>query len=68
MREAGNHVITVIGFRTKDLIFYEDRLREVSDELIVSTDDGSYGYKGVVTVPMSITFTPDSVSAFKTCA
>ena len=52
MREAGNHVITVIGFRTKDLIFYEDRLRAVSDEVIVSTDDGSYGYKGVVTVPI----------------
>ena len=52
MREAGNHVITVIGFRTKDLIFYEDKLREASDELVVSTDDGSYGHKGVVTVPI----------------
>ncbi|MHB1132022.1 MAG: sulfide/dihydroorotate dehydrogenase-like FAD/NAD-binding protein [Chloroflexota bacterium] len=52
MREAGNHVITVIGFRTKDLIFYEDKLREASDELIISTDDGSYGFKGVVTAPI----------------
>ncbi|MHB1004271.1 MAG: sulfide/dihydroorotate dehydrogenase-like FAD/NAD-binding protein [Chloroflexota bacterium] len=52
MKEAGNHVITVVGFRTKDLIFYADRLAPYSDELIVSTDDGSYGYKGVVTLPI----------------
>ena len=52
MKEAGNHVITVIGFRTKDLIFYADRLQKYSDELIISTDDGSYGVKGVVTVPI----------------
>ena len=52
MRAAGNHVITVIGFRTKDLIFYEDKLREASDELIISTDDGTYGHKGVVTLPI----------------
>ncbi|MDA8217189.1 MAG: sulfide/dihydroorotate dehydrogenase-like FAD/NAD-binding protein [Dehalococcoidales bacterium] len=52
MKEAGNHVITVMGFRTKDLIFWEDRVRAASDEVIVSTDDGSYGYKGVVTLPI----------------
>ncbi len=52
MREAGNKVISIMGFRTKDLVFWEDRLRGVSDELIVTTDDGSYGRKGVVTAPL----------------
>ena len=52
MREAGNKVISIMGFRNKDLVFWEDRLHNVSDELIVTTDDGSYGRKGVVTVPL----------------
>jgi NAD(P)H-flavin reductase len=52
MAEAGNHVITIAGWRNKDLIFWADRLRDVSDELIVTTDDGSFGRKGVVTVPL----------------
>ncbi len=52
MREAGNKVITVMGFRTRDLMFWEDELRAVSNELIVVTDDGSCGRKGVVTEPV----------------
>ena len=52
MREAGNHVITIMGFRTKDLVFWEEELKRVSDELIMCTDDGSYGRKGVVTAPV----------------
>ena len=52
MRAAGNKVISIMGFRSKELVFWEDRLRSVSDELIVTTDDGSYGRKGVVTVPL----------------
>ena len=52
MKEAGNRVISIMGFRTKDLVFWEDRLRGVSDELIVTTDDGSYGRQGVVTAPL----------------
>jgi len=52
MREAGNKVISIMGFRNKVLVFWEDRLHNVSDELIVTTDDGSYGRKGVVTVPL----------------
>ena len=52
MRAAGNKVISIMGFRNKDLVFWEDRLHNVSDELIVTTDDGSYGRKGVVTVPL----------------
>ena len=52
LREAGNRVITIMGARNKDLLFWEDRLRAVSDELIVTTDDGSYARKGVVTEPL----------------
>ena len=46
MKEAGNTVITIIGARTKELVILEDELREISDELIVTTDDGSYGVEG----------------------
>ena len=52
LREAGNEVIGIIGARTRELIFWEEEMREVTDELIVCTDDGSYGCKGVVTVPL----------------
>jgi len=46
---TGNRTISIVGFRSKDLVFWEDRFREVSDELIVTTDDGTYGRKGFVT-------------------
>ncbi|MCX6085527.1 MAG: sulfide/dihydroorotate dehydrogenase-like FAD/NAD-binding protein [Caldiserica bacterium] len=49
MKEAHNHVITILGARTRDLLILEDDMRRVSDELIVTTDDGSYGTKGLVT-------------------
>ncbi|MCX6097795.1 MAG: sulfide/dihydroorotate dehydrogenase-like FAD/NAD-binding protein [Caldiserica bacterium] len=49
MKEAHNHVITILGARTRDLLILEDDMRNVSDELIVTTDDGSYGAKGLVT-------------------
>ena len=48
MREAGNRVISIIGARTKALLFWEDEMRAASDELYVTTDDGSYGVKGFV--------------------
>ena len=48
MRKAGNRVISIIGARTKELLFWEDRMRAASDELYVTTDDGSYGVKGFV--------------------
>ncbi len=51
-KEAGNRVVTVIAARTKDLIILEDQIRAYSDELIVMTDDGSYGQKGLVTEGM----------------
>ena len=52
MREKGNKVISIMGARNKELIFWEEELRRVSDELIVTTDDGSYGRKGMVTEPL----------------
>lgn len=52
MRKAGNRVISIMGARSKDLIFWEDELRRVSDQLIVTTDDGSYARKGLVTEPL----------------
>jgi NAD(P)H-flavin reductase len=48
-KEAGAYVIGVIGFRNRELIFWEDRFRRCCDELIVCTDDGSAGIKGPVT-------------------
>jgi NAD(P)H-flavin reductase len=52
MKAAGNRVITIVGARNKDLLFWRDRLADVSDELIITTDDGSAGRKGVVTEPI----------------
>jgi len=52
LKEAGNTIISIIGARTKSLIFWEEKMRNVSDELIVTTDDGSYGRKAVVTIPL----------------
>lgn len=52
MKKAGNYVISIVGARGKDLIILEDELRVVSDELIVCTDDGSHGRKGLVTEPL----------------
>ena len=49
MQEAGNHVISVLGARSKELFIMEKEMRSVSDEVIITTDDGSYGVKGLVT-------------------
>ncbi len=50
LEAAGNRVLSVMAGRSKDLIILEDKVRESSDEVIIMTDDGSYGEKGVVTV------------------
>lgn len=47
--EAGNHVVAVIGARSKDLLLFEKELKEFCPEVLISTDDGSYGHKGFVT-------------------
>ncbi len=49
MKGAGNRLISIIGARTKELLILEDEMRAISDELIVTTDDGSYGMHGFVT-------------------
>jgi homotetrameric NADPH-dependent glutamate synthase len=48
-RDAGNRTTSIMGFRSKGLIFWEDRFRAASDELLICTDDGSYGRPGFVT-------------------
>lgn len=52
LKQAGNYVISVIGARSQSLLFWEDKMRAQSDELIVCTDDGSYGRKSLVTEPL----------------
>ena len=52
LRKEGNKVISIIGARGDDLLFWKDRMRDVSDDLIVTTDDGSYARKGLVTEPL----------------
>jgi len=49
LKEAGNKVITILGAREKQLLILEDEIRATSDELIITTDDGSYGRQGLVT-------------------
>ena len=52
LREAGNKVITILGARSQGLLIWKDRINSVSDDLIITTDDGSEGIKGVVTDPL----------------
>ncbi len=52
LKAAGNHVISIIGARTRELLFWEEKMAAVSDELIVCTDDGTYGRKALVTQPL----------------
>jgi len=49
LKQAGNHTISIIGGRTKDLVILEDELKQVCDEVYPTTDDGSYGFHGFVT-------------------
>ena len=49
MKAAGNRVVSILGGRTKDLVIMEEKMRAASDDLLITTDDGSYGMKGLVT-------------------
>ncbi len=49
LKEVGNRVTAIIGYRSKEFVFWEDKMKSVSDELIISTNDGTYGKKGLVT-------------------
>jgi len=53
LQEAGNRVVGILGARTRDLIILEDEMAAVCDELVVTTDDGSYGRRGLVTVALA---------------
>jgi homotetrameric NADPH-dependent glutamate synthase len=48
-KAMGNRTVSILGFRNRDLVFWEEQFRDFSDELVVTTDDGSYGRKGFVT-------------------
>ena len=52
LKEAGNRVISILGARTKELLILEDQFAPISDELVVTTDDGSHGRKALVTEPL----------------
>jgi ferredoxin--NADP+ reductase len=52
MKKAGNRLIVILGARRRDLIILEDEMRALADEMIVCTDDGSYGRKALVTEPL----------------
>jgi NAD(P)H-flavin reductase len=51
-KQNGAYTISIVGFRSKDLMFWIDRFKAESDELIIATDDGSFGVKGLVTGPL----------------
>lgn len=53
MKEAGNKVISIIGARSKDILIMEDEINKVSDEVLITTDDGSYGIHGLVTTALA---------------
>jgi ferredoxin--NADP+ reductase len=68
LKKAGNKVFSIIGARNKDLLFWEERMKGISDELIVCTDDGSLGRKAVVTVPLKEMLENTSINAKKVWA
>lgn len=68
LKEAGNTVISIIGARNKSLLFWEDKMRAVSDELHICTDDGSYGRKALVTDPLKEVLEDRSRAAAKVWA
>ncbi len=53
LKEAGARVIGIMGARSSDLLFWRERMREVTDELVVTTDDGSMGRRGLGTEPLA---------------
>ncbi|OHB45012.1 MAG: ferredoxin-NADP reductase [Planctomycetes bacterium GWC2_49_10] len=52
MKQAGNKLISILGARNKELLILEDEFGAISDEIIIVTDDGSYGKKAIVTEPL----------------
>jgi len=60
-KAAGNEVITIIGAKSKDLLIYETEMQNVSDRLLITTDDGSRGMKGLVTAALKQTLEQERV-------
>jgi len=60
LKNHGNKITSIIGARSKSLLFWEDKIGNVSDHLIITTDDGSYGRKGLVTIPLKELLESDS--------
>ncbi|MFX0104671.1 MAG: sulfide/dihydroorotate dehydrogenase-like FAD/NAD-binding protein [Candidatus Hodarchaeota archaeon] len=63
LQRAGNKIISIIGARTKDFIFWKDKMAAVSDKFIVCTDDGSEGIEGFVTKPLEDLLRTEKISA-----
>lgn len=61
LKQAGNHVITILGAKNKDLMILAEECKSYSDELIVMTDDGSLGEKGLVTDAMKTVFAKEDI-------
>lgn len=53
LKDCGNKVISIIGARSKELLFMEEEMKKTSDELLITTDDGSYGTRGLVSEPLA---------------
>ena len=61
LKEAGCHLISILGARNKDLLILRDEMGKISDEIIFTTDDGSYGRRGLVTDPLGEVLAKDTV-------
>ncbi|RSU09373.1 dihydroorotate dehydrogenase [Vagococcus elongatus] len=61
LKKAGNRVLTILGAKTKELVILEEECRKYSDELIIMTDDGSLGEKGLVTNAMEKVFAREKI-------
>ena len=66
LKEAGNETITIMGARNSSLLFWREKIRSVSDRLIICTDDGTEGRKGVVTDPLKDILKKEKISIVST--
>lgn len=62
LKEVGNNIISILGARTKDLIFWREKMASVCEKVIISTNDGSEGIKGFVTEPLKDIISKDKIS------
>lgn len=62
LKEIGNEIISILGARTSELLFWKEKMANVSDKVIICTDDGSEGIKGVVTEPLKEIIAKEPIS------